>query len=88
MRFFQTLSAVALFVSSSLALTVTSPSTGTTWDLSTAKTIKFNSSPSDPPTVSLILIQPSSNWQITLADNVQVSNGEYTTQPNPSVPNG
>ncbi|KAL1984992.1 hypothetical protein VTN96DRAFT_8445 [Rasamsonia emersonii] len=88
MRFFQSLAAVAAFCSSALALTVTSPTAGDIWDFSTPKDIRFQANPNDPPVVSIILIQPRSNWQTKLADNVNVTEGHYTTQPNPSVPNG
>ncbi|KAL1964731.1 hypothetical protein VTN77DRAFT_6598 [Rasamsonia byssochlamydoides] len=84
---FPTLSALSFFFSSALALTITSPTSGNTLDFSTPQTIKFDSKPGDPQTISIILIQPSSNWQTKIADNVQVSQEQYTTQPNPSVPN-
>jgi len=87
MQYSFALSALALF-SSALAITVTEPTSGTTWDFSTPKTIKFSASSSDPADVSIILIDPSTNFQIKIADNVKTASGSYTTQPNPSVPNG
>ncbi|KAL1964871.1 hypothetical protein VTN77DRAFT_6373 [Rasamsonia byssochlamydoides] len=87
MRFLSVLSALSLF-SSALAITITEPTSSTTWDFSTPQTIKFTSSPNDPPYVSIILLNPSTNFQIKIADNVQTQKGEYTTQPDPSVPNG
>jgi hypothetical protein len=87
MQYSFALSALALF-SSALAITVTEPTSGTTWDFSTSKTIKFSASSGDPTDVSIILIDPSTNFQIKIADNVKTASGSYTTQPNPSVPNG
>jgi hypothetical protein len=87
MRYIAVLPALGLFYST-LAMTITQPTSGTTWDFSTPQTIKFTSSPTDPPYISIILLDPSTNFQIKIADNVMTERGEYTTQPDPSVPNG
>jgi hypothetical protein len=87
MRYSFAVSALAL-ISSAFAIKVTEPTSGTQWDLSTSKTIKFSASSGDPTVVSIILIDPSTNFQIKIADNVKTTEGSYTTQPNPSVPNG
>jgi hypothetical protein len=87
MRYSIVISALAL-ASSTFALKVTEPTSSTTWDFSTPKTIKFQADSSDPEFVSIILIDTSSNFQIKIADNVKTADGSYTTQPNPSVPNG
>ncbi|KAL1980247.1 hypothetical protein VTN96DRAFT_4422 [Rasamsonia emersonii] len=87
MRFFSVLPALNL-ISSALAISITEPTSSTTWDFSTPQTIKFTSSPNDPSYVSIILLNKSTNYQIKIADNVKTASGEYTTQPNPSVPNG
>lgn len=87
MRFFSVFPALSL-ISSALAITITEPTSSTTWDFSTPQTIKFTGSPNDPPYVSIILLDKSTNYQIKIADNVKTATGEYTTQPNPSVPNG
>ncbi|PWY66371.1 hypothetical protein BO94DRAFT_528730 [Aspergillus sclerotioniger CBS 115572] len=87
MRYSFTLASLSL-ISSALAITVTSPSSGTTWDFSTPKTIKFTSDASDPSVISIILRTQDGSFQTKLADNVKTSTGEYTTQPNPSISNG
>ncbi|KAJ5623593.1 hypothetical protein N7490_012198 [Penicillium lividum] len=87
MRYSFTITALSL-LSSAFAITVTTPSSGTVWDFSTAKTIKFTSDSSDPSVISIILRTQDGSYQIKLADNVKTSDGEYTTQPNPSVSNG
>ncbi|KAJ5633507.1 hypothetical protein N7528_001349 [Penicillium herquei] len=76
------------FLSSALAITITAPSSGTVWDFSTAKTIKFTSDSTDPSYISIILRNEDGSFQTKLADNVKTSTGEYTTQPDPSIPNG
>ncbi|PYH93322.1 hypothetical protein BO71DRAFT_355526 [Aspergillus ellipticus CBS 707.79] len=75
-------------ISSALAITITTPSSGTEWDFSTPKTIKFTSDSSDPSVISIILRTQDGSFQTKLADNVKTSTGEYTTQPNPSISNG
>ncbi|KAJ5958908.1 uncharacterized protein N7479_006058 [Penicillium vulpinum] len=87
MRYSFTLTALSL-LSSAFAITVTAPSSDTVWDFSTPKTIKFTSDPSDPPVISIILRTQDGSFQTKLADNVKTSDGEYTTQPNPSISNG
>lgn len=79
---------VLSLLSSAFAITVTTPSSGTVWDFSTAKTIKFTSDSSDPSVISIVLRSQDGSFQTKLADNVKTSDGEYTTQPNPSIPNG
>lgn len=79
---------VLSLLSSAFAITVTTPSSGTVWDFSTAKTIKFTSGSSDPSVISIVLRSQDGSFQTKLADNVKTSDGEYTTQPNPSIPNG
>ncbi|KAJ5724846.1 hypothetical protein N7493_006574 [Penicillium malachiteum] len=76
------------FLSSAFAITITAPSSGTVWDFSTAKTIKFTSDSTDPSYISIILRNEDGSFQTKLADNVKTSSGEYTTQPDPSIPNG
>ncbi|KAJ6007914.1 hypothetical protein N7540_011890 [Penicillium herquei] len=75
-------------LSSAFAITITAPSSGTVWDFSTAKTIKFTSDSTDPSYISIILRNQDGSFQTKLADNVKTSTGEYTTQPDPSIPNG
>ncbi|KAF3390369.1 hypothetical protein F1880_009088 [Penicillium rolfsii] len=75
-------------VSSAFAITITTPSSSTQWDFSTPKTIKFTSGSSDPPVISIILRTKDGSFQTKLADNVKTADGEYTTQPNPSISNG
>ncbi|KAJ5721170.1 uncharacterized protein N7483_009104 [Penicillium malachiteum] len=75
-------------LSSALAITITAPSSGAVWDFSTAKTIKFTSNSTDPSYISIILRNEDGSFQTKLADNVKTSTGEYTTQPDPSIPNG
>lgn len=87
MRYSFTITALSL-LSSALAITVTTPSSDTVWDFSTAKTIKFTSDSSDPSVISIILRSQDGSFQTKLADNVKTSAGEYTTQPNPSISNG
>ncbi|KAJ5649182.1 uncharacterized protein N7484_002905 [Penicillium longicatenatum] len=87
MRYSFTIAALSL-LSSAFAITITTPSSDTVWDFSTAKTIKFTSDSSDPSVVSIILRSQDGSFQTKLADNVKTSNGEYTTQPNPSISNG
>ncbi|KAJ6102425.1 hypothetical protein N7486_004852 [Penicillium sp. IBT 16267x] len=87
MRYSYTITALSL-LSSAFAITITTPSSDTVWDFSTAKTIKFTSDPSDPPVISIILRSQDGSFQTKLADNVKTSDGEYTTQPNPSISNG
>ncbi|KGO74326.1 Cell wall beta-glucan synthesis [Penicillium italicum] len=87
MRYSFTITALSL-LSSAFAITVTTPTSDTVWDFSTTKTIKFTSDPSDPPVISIILRLKDGSFQTKLADNVKTSDGEYTTQPNPSISNG
>ncbi|KAF4770880.1 hypothetical protein HAV15_012307 [Penicillium sp. str.  len=87
MRYSFTITALSL-LSSAFAITVTTPSSDTVWDFSTAKTIKFTSDSSDPSVISIILRSQDGSFQTKLADNVKTSTGEYTTQPNPSISNG
>jgi hypothetical protein len=87
MRHSFTITALSL-LSSAFAITVTTPSSDTEWDFSTAKTIKFTSDSSDPPVISIILRSQDGSFQTKLADNVKTSDGEYKTQPNPSISNG
>ncbi|KAJ5355339.1 uncharacterized protein N7496_012551 [Penicillium cataractarum] len=87
MRYSFTIYALSL-LSSAFAITVTTPSSNTVWDFSTAKTIKFSSDSSDPSVISIILRNQDGSFQTKLADNVKTSAGEYTTQPNPSISNG
>ncbi|KAJ5661547.1 uncharacterized protein N7477_009163 [Penicillium maclennaniae] len=87
MRYSFTITALSL-LSSAFAITITSPSSNTVWDFSTAKTIKFTSDSSDPPVISIILRSQDGSFQTKLADNVKTSDGEYTTQPNLSISNG
>lgn len=87
MRYSFTITALSL-LSSAFAITVTTPSSNTAWDFSTAKTIKFTSDSSDPSVISIILRSKDGSFQTKLADNVKTSEGEYTTQPNPSISNG
>ncbi|CEJ62416.1 hypothetical protein PMG11_10915 [Penicillium brasilianum] len=87
MRFSFTIHVLGL-LSSAFAITVTTPSSNTVWDFSTAKTIKFTSDSSDPSVISIILRSQDGSFQTKLADNVKTSDGEYTTQPNPSISNG
>lgn len=87
MRYSFTIAALSL-LSSAFAITVTTPSSSTEWDFSTAKTIKFTSASGDPSVVSIILRSKDGSFQTKLADNVKTSEGEYTTQPNPSISNG
>ncbi|KAJ5372007.1 hypothetical protein N7517_004013 [Penicillium concentricum] len=87
MRYSFTITALSL-LSSAFAITITTPSSDTVWDFSTPKTIKFTSDPSDPEVISIILRSQDGSFQTKLADNVQTSDGEYTTQPNPSISNG
>ncbi|KAL3261375.1 hypothetical protein ABHI18_003799 [Aspergillus niger] len=75
-------------ISSALAITITQPTSGTEWDFSTPKTIKFTSDANDPSVISIILRTQDGSFQTKLADNVKTSTGEYTTQPNPSISNG
>ncbi|KAF9243963.1 hypothetical protein DTO013E5_6406 [Penicillium roqueforti] len=87
MRYSFIITALSL-LSSALAITVTAPSSDSVWDFSTAKTIKFTSGSSDPSVISIILRSKDGSFQTKLADNVKTSEGEYTTQPNPSISNG
>lgn len=87
MRYSFTITALSL-LSSAFSITVTTPSSDTVWDFSTAKTIKFTSDSSDPSVISIILRSQDGSFQTKLADNVKTSDGEYTTQPNPSISNG
>ncbi|EHA24954.1 hypothetical protein ASPNIDRAFT_40876 [Aspergillus niger ATCC 1015] len=87
MRFAITAASLSL-VSSALAITITQPTSGTEWDFSTPKTIKFTSDANDPSVISIILRTQDGSFQTKLADNVKTSTGEYTTQPNPSISNG
>ncbi|KAJ6018058.1 hypothetical protein N7451_001437 [Penicillium sp. IBT 35674x] len=87
MRYSFTITALSL-LSSAFAITITTPSSDTVWDFSTAKTIKFTSDPSDPSVISIILRSQDGSFQTKLADNVKTSVGEYTTQPDPSISNG
>ncbi|KAI3281284.1 hypothetical protein DTO002I6_9898 [Penicillium roqueforti] len=87
MRYSFIITALSL-LSSALAITVIAPSSDSVWDFSTAKTIKFTSSSSDPSVISIILRSKDGSFQTKLADNVKTSEGEYTTQPNPSISNG
>ncbi|KAJ5351244.1 hypothetical protein N7452_000218 [Penicillium brevicompactum] len=87
MRYSFTIAALSL-LSSAFAISVTTPSSSTEWDFSTPKTIKFTSDSSDPSVVSIILKSKDGSFQTKLADNVKTSEGEYTTQPNPSISNG
>ncbi|KAJ5214776.1 hypothetical protein N7449_001945 [Penicillium cf. viridicatum] len=87
MRYSFTITALSL-LSSAFAITVTTPSSDTVWDFSTAKTIKFTSDSSDTSVISIILRSQDGSFQTKLADNVKTSAGEYTTQPNPSISNG
>ncbi|KAJ5968217.1 hypothetical protein N7501_004465 [Penicillium viridicatum] len=87
MRYSFTITVLSL-LSSAFAITVTTPSSDTVWDFSTAKTIKFTSDLSDPSVISIILRSEDGSFQTKLADNVKTSAGEYTTQPNPSISNG
>ncbi|GKZ84455.1 hypothetical protein AnigIFM56816_009788 [Aspergillus niger] len=87
MRFAVTAASLSL-VSSALAITITQPTSGTEWDFSTPKTIKFTSDANDPSVISIILRTQDGSFQTKLADNVKTSTGEYTTQPNPSISNG
>ncbi|KAJ5174235.1 uncharacterized protein N7482_000112 [Penicillium canariense] len=87
MRYSFTVTALSL-LSSAFAITVTTPSSGTVWDFSTAKTIKFTSESGDPSVISIILRTQDGSFQTKLADNVKTSDGEYTTQPNPSISSG
>ncbi|KAK4864393.1 hypothetical protein LT330_009920 [Penicillium expansum] len=87
MRYSFTITALSL-LSSAFAITVTTPTSDTVWDFSTPKTIKFTSVPSDPSVISIILRSQDGSFQTKLADNVKTSDGEYTTQPNPSISNG
>ncbi|GKZ26285.1 Mucin-21 [Aspergillus brasiliensis] len=87
MRFAITAASLSL-VSSALAITITAPTSGTEWDFSTPKTIKFTSDANDPSYISIILRTVDGSFQTKLADNVKTSTGEYTTQPNPSISNG
>ncbi|KAJ6143016.1 hypothetical protein N7471_002469 [Penicillium samsonianum] len=87
MRYSFTITALSL-LSSAFSITVTTPSSNTVWDFSTAKTIKFTSDSSDPSVISIILRSQDGSFQTKLADNVKTSDGEYTTQPNPSISNG
>ncbi|RAK79042.1 GPI anchored serine-threonine rich family protein [Aspergillus fijiensis CBS 313.89] len=87
MRYSFTLASLGL-ISSALAITITTPSSDTEWDFSTPKTIKFTSDSSDPEYISIILRNEDGSFQTKLADNVKTSEGEYTTQPNPSISNG
>ncbi|CAI7594618.1 unnamed protein product [Penicillium discolor] len=87
MRYSFTITALSL-LSSAFAITVTTPSSDTVWDFSTAKTIKFTSDSSDPSVISIILRSQDGSFQTKLGDNVKTSTGKYTTQPNPSISNG
>ncbi|KAJ5753542.1 uncharacterized protein N7511_007695 [Penicillium nucicola] len=87
MRYSFTITALSL-ISSACAITITAPASGASWDFSTAKTIKFTSGSGDPSVVSIILKSQDGSFQTKLADNVKTSEGEYTTQPNPSISNG
>ncbi|XRM45245.1 hypothetical protein ABZX51_008346 [Aspergillus tubingensis] len=87
MRFAITAASLSL-ISSALAITITEPTSGTEWDFSTPKTIKFTSDANDPSVISIILRTQDGSFQTKLADNVKTSTGEYTTQPNPSISNG
>lgn len=87
MRYSFTITALSL-LSSAFAITVTTPSSDTVWDFSSAKTIKFDSDPNDPSVISIILRSQDGSFQTKLADNVKTSVGKYTTQPNPSISNG
>ncbi|KAJ5882395.1 uncharacterized protein N7529_001067 [Penicillium soppii] len=87
MRCSFTITAMSL-LSSALAITITTPSSSTVWDFSTPKTIKFTSKSSDPSVISIILRSQDGSFQTKLGDNVKTSEGEYTTQPNPSISNG
>ncbi|RAK85548.1 hypothetical protein BO79DRAFT_273301 [Aspergillus costaricaensis CBS 115574] len=87
MRFAITAASLGL-ISSALAITITEPTSGTEWDFSTPKTIKFTSDANDPSVISIILRTQDGSFQTKLADNVKTSTGEYTTQPNPSISNG
>ncbi|RDH31233.1 hypothetical protein BDQ94DRAFT_172331 [Aspergillus welwitschiae] len=87
MRFAITAASLSL-ISSALAITITQPTSGTEWDFSTPKTIKFTSDANDPSVISIILRTQDGSFQTKLADNVKTSTGEYTTQPNPSISNG
>lgn len=87
MRYSFTLAALSL-CSSAFAIFIQTPSANTMWDFSTPKTITWTSSPNDPPSISIILRSVDGTFQTKLADNVQTSSGQYTTQPNPSISNG
>ncbi|PYH48039.1 GPI anchored serine-threonine rich family protein [Aspergillus saccharolyticus JOP 1030-1] len=87
MRYSSTLASLG-FIASALAITITTPSADTEWDFSTPKTIKFTSDSNDPSVISIILRTVDGSFQTKLADNVKTSDGEYTTQPNPSISNG
>ncbi|KAJ5122776.1 hypothetical protein N7526_009713 [Penicillium atrosanguineum] len=73
MRYSFTITALSL-LSSAFAITVTTPSSDTV--------------SSDPSVISIILRSQDGSFQTKLADNVKTSDGEYTTQPNPSISNG
>lgn len=63
------------------------PNSETEWDFSTPKTLRWTPSSGDTDFVSIILTD-GANFQITIGDNVKSAGGSYTTQPNPSVPEG
>ncbi|RAL03722.1 GPI anchored serine-threonine rich family protein [Aspergillus ibericus CBS 121593] len=87
MRFSFTLASLGL-ISSAVALTITAPTSSSTWDFNTPQTIKFTSNSTDPEYISIILRSEDGSFQTKLADNVKTADGEYTTQSNPSISNG
>lgn len=70
---------VAAFAATAAALKLTAPEENAKWDLSQTNTIKWDHVDSDPETFQLVLVNHQTGGEVdmTIADKVKTSDGEY-----------
>jgi len=92
MRAFSTLSAVLFFAVTALALTVTTPAQGASWDASKrSQTVSWNAVATDPSNFTIVLsnMQTTPNINVPLKENVPTSGGSTTVDgPSSGWPTG
>jgi len=71
--------ALAALLSTATALLITSPTTSSSWDLSSTNTITWTSVSTDPKEFSLVLVDKSTTpeSQLVITDKVETSKGKY-----------
>ena len=84
-----TLAFLAALSSTVTAITVVSPAQSAQWDISKSNTIEWTSVQTDPTTISVVLVDNTSNppFSKMLAQNITTSSHSYTVKPLCNVPN-